>query len=195
MSKIVQNLSWAPICPKPIFGASIRPKPIFHLYIQNCPKPILGPLFVQTVQNLFLATIWSKTAQNLVKDFEGYKGWMDERCFRPLGYKGVKSNHYQIVKSAKHLPNCQFTLFHYISFPIHCLVYIIILSFLLLQISHIYLSNISFHIKTHNFYSFPIQNLVPFLHTSSFQCYLFEVCQPSVWLLSKPRQNPSAYNY
>ena len=36
------------------------------------------------------------------------------------------------------------------------------------NISHIYLSNISFHINTHNCCSFPIQNLVPCLHTIKF---------------------------
>ena len=55
---------------KNYFGAPICPKIVLHLFVQN----------------LFLATYLSKTAQNLFKDFDGYVEMASDLvfCYRML---------------------------------------------------------------------------------------------------------------
>ena len=82
-----QNRFWAPICPKlpkTYFCAPICQKKLPQTYFESpiCPKIVLHLI----VQNLFLATYLSKTAQNLFKDFDGYVEMASDLvfCYRML---------------------------------------------------------------------------------------------------------------
>ena len=109
---------------------------------------------------------------------------------QPLPSFTLHTSTIKLLSQQNHLPNCQFTIFQYISFPTHCLAYISFISFHLLQISPVYHSNISLHINTHNFRSFPILKFGAFSPYKFFPCNYFEVRQPSVWLYLNPAKLP-----